>query len=183
MDNNYEDVVIVYLGDLYRDLPAKERAYWKAFNIPPQGGISRTKFMRDFMAEPCDPEGKDLIFKQRYSQLNKEWSKQYGWPLFLPLQDNDQHFFKNLRVLLNNSQSEFDMQLLSLTKVLVDALNESAIQKRISVLPDPPRGIAKLATFLAENGYKETEEGIDLLKLVQGLRSAGVAHLKGSNGH
>ncbi len=29
--------------------------------------------------------------------------------------------------------------------------------------------------------YKETEQGIDFLKLVQGLRSAGVAHLKGSN--
>lgn len=181
MDNNHEDVVIVYLGDLGRDLPTKERAYWKTFNISPKGKLSRTKFMRDFMAQPCDPEGKDLLFKQRYQQLNEEWVKKYGWPLFLPLKDEDKHFFQNLRVLLNNSQSEFDSQVLAITKVLVDALNEADIQNHISIKPDPPRGIIKLATFLEEKGYKGTAEGIDLLKLVQGLRSTGVAHLKGSN--
>lgn len=181
MDNNHEDVVIVYLGDLGRDLPAKERAYWKPFNIPPKGGISRTKFMRDFMAQPCDPEGKDLCFKLRYQQLNEEWATRHGWPLFLPLKDEDQHFFQNLRVLLNNSQSEFDSQVLALAKVLVDALNQSAIEKHISARPAPQQGIAKFTTFLSESGYEEIEEGIELLKMVQGLRSSGVAHLKGSN--
>lgn len=179
MDNNHEDVVIVYLGDLYRDLPAKERAYWKPFNIPPKGKISRAKLMRDFMAEPCNPEGKDLLFKQRYSQLNKEWSKQYGWPLFRQLKEQDQHFFQNLRVPLNNSQSEFDMQVLTLAKVLVDALNEAAIQQDGS--KKVIGGINKFEIFLNENGYEGIEEGIALLRLVQKLRSEGVAHLKGSD--
>jgi hypothetical protein len=181
MDNNYDDVVIVYLGDLGRDLPAKERSYWKSFNILPKGGISRTKYMRDFMAEACDPEGKDLLSKLRYQQLNEKWVKKHGWPLFLPLKKEDEHYFQNLRVLLNNSQSEFDSQVLALAKVLVSALNEKEIEKNISEMPDPPHGIAKLSVFLRENGYCDYEEGIDLLKLIQGLRSSGVAHLKGSN--
>lgn len=181
MDNNHEDVVIVYLGDLGRDLPAKERAYWKPFNIAPKGGISKTKFMRDFMVQPCDPEGKDLRLKQRYRQVNERWAQKYGWPLFLSLKQDDGHFLQNLRVLLNNSQSEFDSQVLALAKVLVDALNEAELAKHISTIPDPPRGIAKLKAFLDEKGYQGIDDGIDLLKLVQGLRSAGVAHLKGSN--
>jgi hypothetical protein len=181
MDNNHEDIVIVYLGDLGRDLPAKERSYWKPFNIPPKGKLSKAKFMRDFMAMPCDPEGKDLLLKQRYQQLNEKWAEKHGWPLFLPLKKDDVHFFQNLRVLLNNSQSEFDSQVLALAKVLVDALNEAEIEKHISKPADSARGIAKLSVFLTENGYSGNENGVDLLKLIQGLRSAGVAHLKGSN--
>lgn len=181
MDNNLEDVVIVYLGDLGRDLPAKERAYWKPYNIPPKGRISKTKIMRDFMGQPSDPEGTDLLFKQRYQQLNEVWTGNYGWPLFLPLKDDDIHFLQNLRVLLNNSQSEFDSQILALAKVLVDALNEAEIEKRITTMPYPPKGIAKLSTFLLEKNYSGSDDGIDVLKLIQGLRSTGVAHLKGSN--
>lgn len=181
MDNHHEDVVVVYLGDIGRDLPAKERAYWKSFNIAPIRKLSKTKFIRDFLAQPCDPEGKDLIFKHQYSQLNQNWNQKYGWPLFLSLKEKDVHFFQNLRVLLNNSQNEFDSQVLALAKILVDALNEAEIEKHISAIPDPQRGIAKFKIFLDEHDFKDINKGIDLLKLIQGLRSTGVAHLKGGN--
>ncbi len=69
-------------------------------------------------------------------------------------------------------------QVLALAKVLIDALNESEFEKYIKgISPKDSRGIVKFSIFLEENGYK----GIDLLKLVQGLRSAGIAHLKGGN--
>ncbi|MBW4647617.1 MAG: hypothetical protein KME06_02810 [Kastovskya adunca ATA6-11-RM4] len=181
MDNNHENVVIVYLGDLGRDLPAKERAYWKVFNITPKGSLSTTKYMRDFLGVPFDPQGKDLNFKQRYKQLNQKWKAKYGWSLFRELSSEDSHFFQNLRVPLNNSQSEFDLQILTLAKVLIDALNENEIGKNISSIPDPPRGIAKFAVFLEEKNFVDCQEGLALLRDIQNIRSSGVAHLKGSN--
>ncbi len=181
MDNNHENVVIVYLGDLGRDLPAKERAYWKVFNIPPKGSLSTTKHMRDFFGIPFDPQGRDLKFKQRYQQLNKKWKAKYGWSLFRELSSEDFHFFQNLRVPLNNSQSEFDLQILTLAKVLIDALNENEIEKNISSIPDPPRGIAKFSVFLEEKNFVDCQEGLALLRDIQSIRSTGVAHLKGSN--
>ena len=181
MDNNHENVVIVYLGDLGRDLPAKERAYWKVFNIPPKGSLSTTKHMRDFLGIPFDPQGRDLKFKQRYQQLNQKWKAKYGWSLFRELSSEDFHFFQNLRVPLNNSQSEFDWQILTLAKVLIDALNENEIEKNISPSPDTRRGITKFSVFLEEKNFVDYQEGLTLLRDIQSIRSSGVAHLKGSN--
>lgn len=181
MDNNHENVVIVYLGDLGRDLPAKERAYWKVFNIPPRGSLSTTKHMRDFLGIPFDPQGRDLKFKQRYQQLNQKWKAKYGWSLFRELSSEDFHFFQNLRVPLNNGQSEFDWQILTLAKVLIDALNEKEIEKNISSIPDPPKGIAKFSVFLEEKNFVGCQEGLALLRDIQNIRSSSVAHLKGSN--
>jgi hypothetical protein len=104
--------------------------------------------MRDFLGIPFDPQGRDLKFKQRYQQLNKKWKAKYGWSLFRELSSEDFHFFQNLRVPLNNSQSEFDLQILTLAKVLIDALNENKIEKNISPSPDTRKGIENFLFFL-----------------------------------
>lgn len=181
MDNHKPDIVIAYLGDLGKDLPESERGYWSHFNIPPVGKMSHTKFLRDFMAEPAEPEGADLLFKQEYKYLNEAWQKKYSWPLFRELATQDKHFFQNLRLLLNNSQSEFDVQVLSLAKVLIDALNEAEIEKGMKSLVPNSKGITKFETFLKAHGFSRIEQGIQFLRDLQNLRSTGVAHLKGSN--
>ncbi|MGE4551884.1 MAG: hypothetical protein AB7D57_02165 [Desulfovibrionaceae bacterium] len=181
IDNQREDVVIVFLGDLGRDLPVSEQTYWKAFNISPVGNLSETQYRRSFMAEFCDPEGKDLLFKQKYQQLNTAWEQANGWALFHQLEEGDAHFFQNLRLPLTNSQSELDSQLLALTKSTIDSLNEKEISARIEKSPSDAKGIMKFSIFLHDNGFTDYQDGIDTLKLIQGLRSTGVAHLKGSN--
>lgn len=179
IDNHHEKTVIVFLGDLGRDLPGQERKYWKVFNIAPRGSLSTTKYMRDLLGLPFEPQGLDLKFKQKYQQLNKNWQDKHGWPLFRDLAFQDSHFFQNLRVPINNSQSEFDFQILTVAKVLIDALNEKQIGKNISSTPEKPGGINKFEILLKEKGY-DYEEGIILLRNIQELRSSGVAHLKGS---
>ncbi|MEM7066316.1 MAG: hypothetical protein AAF572_24505 [Cyanobacteria bacterium P01_B01_bin.77] len=72
-----------------------------------------------------------------------------------------------------------DVLLLTLSKVLIDALNEKQIGKNISCTPAKLGGINKLKILLKEKGY-DYEEGIILWRNVQELRSSGVAHLKGS---
>lgn len=181
MDNHQPDVVIAYLGDIGKQLPESERVYWLHFNIPPTGKTSRVKYLRDFMAVAAEPEGADLLFKQEYKYLNEAWQKKYSWFLFRELAAQDKHFFQNLRLLLNNSQSEFDVQVLSLAKVLIDALNEADIEKRTSGLLSNSKGITKLETFLKAQGFPNIEQGVQFLRDLQSIRSTGVAHLKGSN--
>ena len=61
IDNNLPDHVVVYLGDLGRDLSYDEQMYWKYFNISPgEGGTSVTNFKRSFLAQFSDPSSPDL---------------------------------------------------------------------------------------------------------------------------
>ena len=65
IDNDLEAHVVVFLGDLGRDLPYEERLHWRQFNVAPEGGVSETNFRRSFLAqfadaeaaEPCVPAG------------------------------------------------------------------------------------------------------------------------------
>ena len=103
--------------------------------------------------------------------------------LFRQLSSDDYHFWQNLRVPLNQTQSEFDQQILALTKILIDSLNEAGITPNLSSCPSNTKGIKKLSIFLAENSFANYENGISLLMDIQAIRSTGVAHLKGSNYH
>ena len=43
--------IVVWLGDLGRNLPYSEQKYWRGFNIVPAGGISRTFFNQQIIAK------------------------------------------------------------------------------------------------------------------------------------
>lgn len=181
MDNNHERYVIVWLGDLGRDLPAKERPYWKSFNVPPDGKISTTYYRRAILAEFADPVAEDHVFKDQYHQTNEQWEKALGWPLFSPLSKEDEHVEMVLRVPLSNSPSEFDDQVIALTKLTVDCLNELELVTGLASLPKGAKGIAKLEAFLGARQVAGTKEIVSFLRGLQSLRSTGAAHKKGKN--
>jgi len=182
MDNDHPDYVMVYLGDLGRDLSESERNYWLSFNIPPQGRrISSTAFKRGFMAEFADPNRPDLVFKHEYERFCRDFKEACGWDFFLPLHTDDQHFLTALRLPADGNQAEFDTQLLALTKVVVDSLNEKEITKGLATLTKDDKGIAKLEKFFKERGATGFEPHIKFLRVLQDLRSKSAAHRKGSN--
>jgi hypothetical protein len=180
MDNNLPDHVVVYLGDLGRDLPASERPYWQSFNTLPERGISKTAWSRDFMAEFAEPVRVDLRFRYKYSSFNRAWAQKFSWPFFLPLHGAEQHLARIIRSLLNDSQAEFDGQVLALTKLLVDSLNEKELGRLASDLPAGAKGIDKLEAFLSKQGFPNVPEVVGLLRDLQDIRSSGAAHRKGS---
>jgi len=146
MDNDHEDYITVFLGDLGRDLSEVERDYWLSFNIAPIGkGIIQTNFMRSFMAQPTDPQRPDLVFKQLYQSFNDRFGKVSGWQFFLSLHQDDLQFLTGLRLLAKDNQVEFDSQLLSLTKVLIDSLNEKEIAKRAASVKKKKKSAAYAA--------------------------------------
>jgi hypothetical protein len=179
LDNDLPDRIIVWLGDLGRDLAEEERLHWQHHNVIPEGGISRTSHTRNIQGDFADPLMPDLVFKHCYPQIIEKWEKQFGWPIFLPLRGEDEHVFQMLRVPLADNRSEFDGQTLYLAKVLVDSLNEEALVREL-----PPtgkkdeKGISKLVRWFEHKKIKGFEPHIQFLRSLQHLR-AGTAHRKG----
>jgi hypothetical protein len=181
LDNDHEEFVVVFLGDLGRDLSETERNHWLAANIPPDGRtLSNTKYTRAIRGWFADPERPDHLFKMEFGEFSRRFREAFGWDFFLPLHDDDQHFFTSLRLPASDNQSEFDGQLLALTKVLIDSLNEECLEREISLDKDD-KGITKLKKFFVARGITGHEPHIKLLRVLWDLRSKGAAHRKGSN--
>lgn len=193
-----DDYVVAALVDLGR-MPHKEQLHWKSFNVlpPRNGSYSTTTFSRWFAAIPTNcSEAPDLVFKQLYIQVNDKWRSKYGWPLFKELAADDQYHFETLHLMgQENDQKEFDGLIQSITKLIIDSLNEKQLVKAIdSTKPDVLRflsernikeskpsniqgGITKFECFLISEGLLDSNV-IKLLRNIQDLRSSTVAHRK-----
>ncbi len=180
IDNDLENYVVVFLGDLGRDMPYDEQLHWRQYNISPEGGISKTNFQRSFLNKFTNPQSPDLIFQHQYRDFSKKWSAIFGWSLFLSLAPEDNYIKDIVRVPVTNSQAEFDEQIGYLAKLLVDSLNEKQLGKIIDETNRGVKGIEKLDLFLEKTNYPNKEAVIQLLKNIQALRSTGSAHRKGS---
>lgn len=182
-DNNHADHVVVFLGDLGRDIPTAEQQHWRSYNISPEERkLSETAFRRSFLGEFADAELPEHQFKYAYAATNKAWEKSLGWRLFLELHPHDQHVLSSLRLPLSNTASEFDSLVLGLAKLLIDSLNEEQIGASLEAVgPKNEKGIAKLERLLIQWKYQNVKRDIALLRTIQGIRSRGSAHRKGSD--
>lgn len=180
IDNDLDSHVVVFLGDLGRDLPYDERLHWRQFNVAPEGGVSETNFRRSFLAQFTDAQAPDLTFRHEYLNIMRDWERAHGWPLFLAPSPGDAHLLNTVRIPVTNSQAELDEQVGHLTKLLVDSLNEKEIAARAGVLEEGTKGIGKLAGFLETTQFPERQSIVQLLRDLQTLRSTGSAHRKGA---
>ena len=174
MDNNHDKYITVLLCDLGL-LSSKEQKHWRNYNIPPDGHISEVAFRRGFLAQFTDPQRSDLRFKYVYRRIQKKWLKEVGWTLFKSLRSEDEHHFTTLRIPTKEDQSEFDQQITSVSKILIESINEKMITGEI---PDDIVGsINRLEAYLKSKGIEQAE-CIIFLRNLQDLRD-GMAHRKG----
>jgi hypothetical protein len=180
-DNNSPNHISVFLGDLGRDLPEKEQIYWKSFNLVPDGRkISRTNFERSFMGNFYGPENPEHRFKYKYKEIQEYWKKKYGWQLLLPLYEKDEHFLDSLRTMLTNEQSEFDSQILALTKVTIDSVNVKSLRSHLGISDPNVKSISLMEELLSQLQSEHLVALTSLLRGIQSVRSTGVAHRKGT---
>ena len=180
-------------------MPHKEQIHWRHFNVlpPKNSSYSMTTYNRWFAAIPTDCSiAPDLVFKHLYVQTNNKWEKKYGWPLFKELAVDDQYHFETLHLMgQNNDQKEFDGLIQSITKLVIDSLNEKQLVKGIDCnKPDVIQllteknikelkpsniqgGITKFECFLISEGVLNSDF-VKLLREIQELRSCTVAHRK-----
>ena len=190
IDNHHDDKVIVWLRELCF-LPYKEQRHWQSHNIPPEGGVSPTFWRRNFKGESANSDQPEHLFKQRYEHLRRESEKYLGWQLLRPLEPRDEHHLKGLRVPSTDEQRDFDGLVLSLTKILIDSLNQKELKKLISLeqeenlTPDQQENlkgsIGCLEIALSCCGVGGAADHIAFLRKLQQLRSTGSAHRKGRN--
>jgi hypothetical protein len=98
VDNNTADNIVVFLGDLGRDLPHAEQMYWRSFNIQPEGSMSETNFRRSFLGEFADPERVEFRFRSAYEVPNDAWEQRFGWRLYRGPGADDRHIIEGLHV-------------------------------------------------------------------------------------
>jgi len=183
MDNHHDDRVVAWLGDLGRDLPYEEQLHWRSYNIPPAGAPSETFIRRQLLAQFAKSERPEHLFPQQYEKLKDLCAKTLGWPLLMPLTAEDAHHYGAIRVPSTDEQKDFDELVQSLTKILIDSLNEKALNALIpsQQLTDIKGSIARLESAFRICGVSGFEVHIDFLRKLQNLRSSGAAHRKGGN--
>lgn len=197
-----DNCVVMALKDLGK-MPYKEQSHWKQFNIerPVNCYLSDTTYNRWILGIPSNTKyASDLCFKKAYQEASTKWKMLYGFPLYLPLANGDQHYFDKLCSMSElNNDSTFDNLVLSFTKVTIDSLNENELIKGvddskaevISLIERCSKdkkmtknnitgGIRKLEAFLyTKNIYNENF--VVLLNKLQALRSKTTAHRKTTN--
>jgi hypothetical protein len=183
MDNHHDNKVCVWLGDLGRDLPYQEQLHWRSHNIPPEGGVSKTYFNRQILAQFANSERPEHIFKSKYDEFYTLSIENLGWEFLLPLGEDDAHHFDCLRIPSTNEQRDFDDLVLGLTKILIDSLNEKSLNKYIDkeIKDDFKGGISRLEFVLNQQKMENFDVHIQFLRKLQNLRSSSSAHRKGTS--
>ena len=132
IDNHHADKVCAWLGDLGRDLPYNEQLHWRAYNIPPEGSMSKIYLGRQLMVQAMESDQPDLLFKDQYDDLQELCRENLGWQLLQPLVSDDQHHLQSLRIPATDEQRDFDELVLSLTKILIDSLHVKRLNSLLS---------------------------------------------------
>lgn len=180
IDDDHRDSVLVFLGDLGRDLPYTEQLHWRAQNVLPDGSLSGTARKRSFSAQAADGERPEHRFRAAYQRLGKRWVEAHGWLLFRPLAVGDEHLLTKLHVPASDNPAELDAQLLGLAKILVDSLNDAKLDVALGTVEPGERSLAKLERYLGARGYNDTLRDMGTLRAIQLLRSTGAVHARGS---
>ena len=180
IDNNHATHVVVFLGDLGRDLPYRERLHWKQYEVAPEGSISDVYYARSIRGQFADPEAADLLFRYRLKRTQTAWRDSMGWDLFLEPTDGDRHLQTSIRIPVTRSASELDDLISAMTKLIVDSLNEKAIADRLDARLSGEKGISKLERWLTQEACEQRSTIIGFLRDLQELRSRGTAHRKGA---
>lgn len=154
------------------------------------------------------------LFRQRYNELQVVCDTYLGWqlvrpfgtvtsanryivlgtPLIIRYSGPDEHHLRCLRVPFLDNQVDFDWLILSITKILVDSLNQERLKDLISdqeqakldqKKDDPkqsdPKGIDYLEAALSSFKVENAKCHIKFLRRLQGIRSSGSAHRKGKS--
>ena len=121
--------------------------------------------------------------KKRYNDLQKASQAHLGWHWLLPLHSTDAHHLHSLSIPATDEQQDFDGLVLSLSKILIDSLNQESLKKMIPYEKrekfKDKRGIALLEAALHLNNLEGADVHIDFLRKLQSFRSSGSTHRKG----
>ncbi|MFJ8941090.1 hypothetical protein ACIRL0_36150 [Streptomyces sp. NPDC102365] len=180
---NPDGFIEVYLGDLGRDLPAEERDHWRSFNVPPGGGRDEGRFDRDILGRWTDgpPDPLRRLFAAR-EHLGTALGALLGQEVYKSWHPADQIAFEGLHMPTSSEQHEADTLILLLAKGVIDYLAVKALRRLPGVTDSKAQSINCLEAWVSSSGG-DSDTLIRPLRILQGLRSTGPAHLRGKDWH
>lgn len=172
IDNVIPSRVMVYLGDLGKDVPEKERQHFLEHVMSPADQkVSQEAFANDILNAWVDPTGPISQLVLGRKRLDETWLNVFGWRLFREPHPDDSDMEKLIRVPSGNSREEFDTVILNLDKYLIEYIDESQLTECTK-----QGSINKLTEFL---NARDIDADLTALRDLQSLRSTSSAHAKG----
>ena len=126
-----------------------------------------------------------MSFKKRYHDLQKASQTRLGWQWLLPLCPAEAYHLQSLDIPASDEQWDFESLVSSLTKILIDSLNEESLKKLIPYEKQESfkdkNGIALLEAALNLNNLDGADVHIAFLWKLESLRSSESEYLKERN--
>ncbi len=172
LDNNHPDHVTVWLGDLGRCLPERERHHWLAHNIVvPEGVPSQTAVRRDILGEWAEADSPAWRLQQAYERFRDRWSATWSWDLLRDPDEDEPGLLASLRVPPRGSDAEFCNQVHALHKLLVESLNTAQMKSELAKGETGEKSIDLLERWLAQKGHQQLTQNISFLRKINDLRN------------
>ena len=171
---NFMDRLVVLHKHLDRELPNKEKTYWKYFNVPPEGSLPK-EFSRVYIdGKPPDSISLEEQLLELRAEINELFKNLCGRCVFNSNEDDDSNI-QSLHVVIGEGSTALKPQILALSKLFVDSIDKDAV---IGIIKNPKDtkdgGGRKLNSIkLLQNYYKQqsgAEYHEDILKLIWALR-------------
>lgn len=174
---NKENIVSVWLGDLGR-IPYDEQKYWKAYNIPPKGGMDKKFVDRQLRNKWTDASRIESKLVPTLNKFNALINSKFGDIIFKVLSDTDKEIYNTFMLPTNFSMPEYQSFLMKLCKLVSESINVPLIKKVMGEkFDDNVKGsILQLGMFLEYTDIDNERRISTCIKKAQDSRNKLAGH-------
>lgn len=178
---NEQGLVVAYLGDIGKKLPASELRHWEFFNVPPEGTIDEGRFRRDFLNQPASSPDPVNDLRRAMKAVNSAAAEAFGIEIFRAPSGSLQTEVSALTGPTNRDPLSLQAPVLTLCKWIIDGIDNKEIKKYLeNTNNNNLQSLQALAALLEDNSIDS--KLLDPLRGLQRLRSAGgIAHRPNSD--
>ncbi|MGW4478037.1 hypothetical protein [Rhodococcus triatomae] len=177
IDVNDDGLVQVWLGDL-ANLPESEREHWLTYNVAPRGGVTITRALRDLAGRWVEDERPDPDrLRRARADFIMAFKERFGDTPYKQLGPEDARNFSSLALCTNSTEGQRNQGIIALAIGIVEALDVKALRKVAGTDEQSLNCLHKIV----EDAGGNSSDLVGPIRLLQGLRSTGAAHMKGSN--
>ena len=173
---NTADLIEVYLGDIGRDIPARDWPHWLSYNVRPEGAMQKDRFRRDFLAQSASSEDPIGEMKALRRQVNEVAINVFGGPVWRELEESDRVEFERLSFV--TTPQSLKIAILSLCKAFIESIDCASIQRFTSASAESESSLARMEDLFEALGGSRAS--VEPLRALQHVRSkGGIAHMAG----
>jgi len=177
-DDGYEDLIMVWLGDLGSRLPSSEYHHWRQHNVAASVEISKNKVLRDIFGQWTFTENIFQSLELAKANLQNAWSDAFSVNFFKPLDDFNKQRLATLTYPTNTSLTGIRNPIEKLALMVIECINTAYLPS----LKNDTGSINRLSKFLEDKGVANPNGMVSNLRSLYQFRSKAGAHIVGTEG-